>query len=114
MDLVPALQRLYPACKWELHGVDYDGLVWYDETVSKPERGELVLECEKINNERPLKELRTKRNTLLEQTDRYAIPDWPHSSPEIRQAWLDYRQALRELPSATEDPENPNWPVPPQ
>ena len=114
MDLVPALQRLYPACKWELHGVDYDGLVWYDETVSKPERGELVLECEKINNERPLKELRTKRNTLLKQTDRYALPDWPHPTPEARQAWLDYRQALRELPSTTEDPENPNWPVPPQ
>jgi hypothetical protein len=113
MDLVPALQRLYPACKWELHGVDYDGLVWYDETVSKPERGELVLECEKINNERPLKELRKERDTLLTQTDKYVIPDWPHASVETANAWVTYRQALRDLPSVTEDPANPVWPVRP-
>ena len=113
MDLVPALQRLYPACKWELHGVDYDGLVWYDETVSKPERGELVLECEKINNERPLKELRTKRNTLLAQTDYVATIDYPHATPEKKQEWLDYRQALRDLPDNTEDPANPVWPTAP-
>ena len=113
MDLVPALQRLYPVCKWELHGVDYDGLIWYDETVSKPERGELVLECEKINNERPLKDLRKQRDTLLAKTDKYANTDWPHASLAKQTEWIEYRQTLRNLPSVTEDPVNPVWPVRP-
>jgi hypothetical protein len=34
-------------------------------------------------------------------------------TPEIRQAWLEYRQALRDLPTVTEDPANPVWPVAP-
>ena len=58
-------------------------------------------------------DLRNKRRYLLEQTDRYALPDWPHPTPEARQAWLDYRQALRDLPSVTEDPANPVWPIVP-
>ena len=33
------------------------------------------------------------------ETDKYALPDFPHQSEEIRQAWLDYRQSLRDLPA---------------
>jgi hypothetical protein len=60
-----------------------------------------------------LKELRQERNTLLEQTDRYATLDYPHSNLEVQQTWFDYRQALRDLPTVTEDPANPVWPVQP-
>lgn len=63
--------------------------------------------------EEPLKEIRRKRDDLLKDTDKYAIPDWPHKTNEVRQAWLDYRQALRELPSNIEDVLNPVWPTPP-
>jgi len=58
----------------------------------------------------PLKELRIKRNTLLDQSDKYVTVDFPHTTPEKKQEWLDYRQALRDLPTATEDPVNPVWP----
>ena len=57
--------------------------------------------------------LRADRDKLLQETDKYALPDWPHPTPEARQAWLDYRQALRDLPSVTEDPANPVWPAQP-
>ena len=57
--------------------------------------------------------LRERRNKLLEETDKYALPDWPHASLEKQREWLDYRQALRDLPSNTEDPANPVWPVQP-
>ena len=67
-----------------------------------------------INETKPLKELRTKRNTLLEETDRYATLDFPHSNLAVQQTWFDYRQALRDLPTATEDPANPVWPTPPE
>jgi len=60
-----------------------------------------------------LKELRQERNTLLEQTDRYATLDYPHSNLEVQQTWFDYRQALRDLPTVTEDPANPVWPTAP-
>ncbi len=67
----------------------------------------------KVEELRPLKALealRTERNDVLENTDRYTLPDFPHPSEDVRQAWLDYRQALRDLPAnspdATIDPES--------
>lgn len=50
-----------------------------------------------------LKRLREERDPLLDKTDRYALPDYPHDSDEIRQAWLDYRQQLRDLPANSPD-----------
>ena len=58
-------------------------------------------------------DIRYFRNTLLNQSDKYVTIDFPHPTPEARQAWLDYRQALRDLPSTTEDPANPVWPTAP-
>ena len=66
-----------------------------------------------LGSEIDLKELRTKRNTLLDQSDKYVTVDFPHATPEKKQEWLDYRQALRDLPTETEDPANPVWPVQP-
>lgn len=58
--------------------------------------------------------LRTERNTLLDQSDKYVTVDFPHATPEKKQEWLDYRQALRDLPTSTEYLANPVWPVPPE
>ena len=53
----------------------------------------------------------SRRNKLLDQSDKYIVADYPHATPEKKQEWLDYRQALRDLPSVTEDPLNPVWPT---
>ena len=67
-----------------------------------------------VHKKEKLKEnLRIERNKLLKSSDKYTILDWPHATEEVKQAWLDYRQALRDLPSNTSDPENPVWPVAP-
>jgi len=79
----------------------------------KPPKEEFEAKLQELIDAQPLKELRTKRNTLLEQTDRYATLDYPHSNLAVQQTWFDYRQALRDLPSVTEDPANPVWPVQP-
>lgn len=63
--------------------------------------------------ENKVREMRAMRDALLDKTDKYTIPDWPHPTQEVRQAWFDYRQALRDLPANTEDPENPVWPTAP-
>ena len=81
-------------------------------------RGELDIKpSEEVFNEELRKlyvnKLRSKRNMFLDQSDKYIVADYPHPTPEVRQAWIDYRQALRDLPSVTEDPANPVWPVQP-
>ena len=86
----------------------------FPEGYEKPSKEEFEAKLQELIDAQPWKELRTKRNTLLDQTDKYIVADYPHPTPEARQAWLDYRQALRDLPSTTEDPENPVWPVAPE
>jgi len=93
-------------------GTTYDQLK-YTEGYEKPPKEEFEAKLQELIDGQPLKELRTKRNTLLEQTDRYATLDYPHSNLAVQQTWFDYRQALRDLPTVTEDPANPVWPVQP-
>ena len=95
------------------YGPDYD-LIELPEGYTKPPKEAFEAKLQELIDAQPLKELRTKRNTILEQTDRYAITDYPHANLAKQQEWLDYRQALRDLPSTTEDPANPVWPVPPE
>ena len=57
--------------------------------------------------------IREQRNVFIQKTDYLATIDYPHATPEKKQEWLDYRQALRDLPSVTEDPLNPVWPLVP-
>ena len=52
--------------------------------------------------------LRWQRNKLLSETDWMAMSDYTMSDP-----WKNYRQALRDLPANTSDPESPNWPTKP-
>ena len=84
------------------------------EGYTKPPKEEFEAKLQELIDAQPLKELRTKRNTLLDQSDKYIVADYPHATPEKKQEWLDYRQALRDLPTETEDPANPVWPVAPQ
>lgn len=76
-------------------------------------------ECEEywnstLKNQLALETLRRKRDSTIDKTDKYATIDYPHATEEVKQAWLDYRQALRDLPANTTDPENPVWPVAPE
>lgn len=93
--------------------VDYDSIKWIDTETEKPSYEECIDEEIKIIREIRMNTIRYERNTLLKDSDIYVIPDWPHTTPEARQAWLDYRQTLRDLPANTTDPENPVWPEAP-
>lgn len=78
----------------------------FPEGYEKPEK-DLFNETFKRNFiEKGFEILRNKRNKLLtdsDWTDQYEIEEWE-----------EYRQSLRDLPSTTEDPENPVWPEPPK
>jgi len=55
-----------------------------------------------------LKQLRTIRNMLLEQTDVLALGD-----RTLSDEWKTYRQALRDLPANTSDVYKPVYPTQP-
>lgn len=38
---------------------------------------------------------RGTRNAILDATDVYMVPDYPHADDAAKQAWVDYRAALR-------------------
>ena len=56
-----------------------------------------------------LKNIREKRNNLLEETDWMA-----NSDVTMLDAWKTYRQQLRDLPANTSDPANPTFPTKPE
>lgn len=57
-------------------------------------------------------ELRRLRGSRLRACDWTQTGDAPLTD-EQKGAWQAYRQALRDLPAATLDPREPNWPLPP-
>ena len=65
--------------------------------------------------------LRNERYTRLVASDVYALPDFPHPTEAARQAWLDYRVALRDITKTypnpvTDDDDNLigiDWPTKP-
>ena len=115
VDALLELNALFSECS-----ETYNTIVWIDNnnTISEEVVNNKILE---LTAGLPMKVLRRERNIKLNDTDKYtSIPDWPHTTEEIKQSWLDYRQTLRNLPSNS-SPQlddngeliNVNWPIPP-
>ena len=65
----------------------------------KPPKEAFEAKLQELIDAQPLSKLREERNALLDKTDKYTTPDYPHADEAAKQAWLDYRQVLRNLPS---------------
>lgn len=72
-------------------------------------------ECELIfNQEMFIQSVRRKRNSLLGASDWTQLPDAPLTD-EQKQQWIEYRQALRDLPNqGVFDPNLIQWPQSPE
>jgi hypothetical protein len=63
--------------------------------------------------------LRQERNGRIGRTDFLMVSDFPFPSDAIRQAWITYRQALRDITATTSRDLNEDgqlvvtWPTPP-
>ena len=122
MDYFSCINKIVPNAKMKIIDYDYNTIVWSEtNTQSKPTLAECEAAWQEIMTEAPMKILREERDKKLLETDKYtSIPDWPHTSEEVKQAWVTYRQALRDLP-ATATPQldengnliNVTWPSPP-
>ncbi len=53
-------------------------------------------------------DVRLERDRLLRESDWASLPDVPAS-----EAWLAYRQALRDVPQQSGFPDDVDWPTPP-
>ena len=115
-DISHALRKLYPeGAKFVQEGYEYSGLKWVDER-PKPTEREINDKIAELDSAEPLKLLREERNRRLQETD------WRFRSDlNPSQEWIDYSQALRDLPS-TALPElddngqltNVTWPTKPE
>lgn len=56
--------------------------------------------------------MRRIRNRLLTESDWTQMPDAPLDD-ETRAAWAVYRQALRDIPQTTDEPDDVIWPAQP-
>lgn len=105
LHYIEALSQFY--CGYEITASNE--LIWHGQNPPTEEQVSAAIAAE------PLRQLRIQRNQLLAQTDWRFRSDLSPS-----QAWIDYCQALRDLP-ATATPsldENGNltnvtWPTPP-
>ena len=122
MDLYKAIIRLNTQAEFRVKNNYYNTLKWSEtNTQPKPTLAECEAAWQEIITEAPMKKLREERDNKLLETDKYtSIPDWPHASEEVKQAWITYRQELRDLPSTStpqldENSEltNVTWPTPP-
>jgi hypothetical protein len=83
------------------------------EGYEKPPKEEFEAKLKEFIDAQPLKELRQERNRRLAEVDWVTLKAYS-TGTSIPEEWVTYMQTLRDLPSVTEDPANPVWPVPPE
>ena len=74
----------------------YESIEWFNNDIPKPTEEELNAKWEEMKDEYELNLFRIERDALLKESDLYVISDYPHKTPEIKEAWIAYRQALRD------------------
>lgn len=69
-----------------------------------------MAEGEKLSSNPFWANLRAERTARITATDWRMLSDYPGADAA---AWATYRQALRDVPQNTADPESPSWPSEP-
>jgi len=121
MNLSGAILKIIPNAEYTIIGNDYNRLKWSEtNTQPKPTLAECEAAWQEIMAEAPMKILREERNKKLFDTDYRIVVDFPHPSEEVKQAWITYRQELRDLPANSTPGFHENgqltgvtWPTPP-
>ena len=94
-DIGLALQALKPGAEWVLRGTEYSGLIWRDKDQTKPTETEINSKISELDAAEPMRLLRIERNKKIALTDWRVLPDQTPTDD-----WINYRQALRDLPAS--------------
>ena len=89
-----ALMLLKPGSQWVLRGTEYSGLEWMDSG-QQPTKTEVADKIAELAAAEPMRLLRIERNKKIAETDWRMLPDQTPSDD-----WINYRQALRDLPAS--------------
>ena len=112
-DLVfQTIKMLSPEVPGGISWLDTYESIKFPKGYEKPTKEEFEAKLQELIDAQPLKELRTERNKRLVECDWVVIRATSTDTP-VPEEWKTYMQALRDLPSTTEDPANPVWPVRP-
>ena len=91
-NISDVLPLLVPNARWVVH--DTTIVEWNSPDIPKPTEEEIQTKLAELRAAQPLKELREERNR------RIALTDWRFRSDlSPSQEWIDYSQALRDLPA---------------
>ena len=102
-DITHALQALKPGAQWTLRGTEYSGLEWLDSG-QQPTEQEVKAKIIELDNAEPMRLLRIERDNKIAETDWRVLPDQTPSDD-----WINYRQALRDLPASASPKLNSNY-----
>ena len=92
-DIVSAIYALMPRASFNTSG----GKIFWHDTRPQPSEEQIQAKIAELKAAEPMRLLRIERNQLLAQTDWRFRSDLTPS-----QAWIDYCQALRDLPATAE------------
>ena len=93
-DIGLALKILKPGALWVLRGTEYSGLEWMDSG-QQPTEQEVKAKVIELDAAEPMRLLRIERDNKIALTDWRVLPDQTPSDD-----WINYRQALRDLPAS--------------
>ena len=103
MNIFRAIMKINPNAVFKYTDEDINSIVWLDNTTPIP-----VADIEAlfpiVEFEMALDELRAKRNKALADSDWTQLPDVGFNAAE-RNAWMIYRQALRDTTNNIETAE---------
>ena len=89
-----ALVSLRPGAQWNLPVENYSDLEWMDSG-QQPTEQEVKAKIIELDAAEPMRLLRIERDKKIAQTDWRVLPDQTPSDD-----WINYRQALRDLPAS--------------
>lgn len=96
ITITDVLMEYYSEYNWGVLGRNYSDIVWKSDELNKPTEEEINAKIAELQAAEPMRFLRVERDTRLAKTDWRATVDYPGTD---QQQWLEYRQALRDLPS---------------
>ena len=101
--LAQVLEIITPGVSYTSDGTTWESVVFDDDNFGKPhdEMYESALYKLTYTEEARIlafNKLREERNVLLDKSDKYMTKDYPHTLELDIQNWVEYRQALRDLP----------------
>ena len=113
-----ALRELDPELQLVRYGLTWESIELMDG-YEKPPKDKFEKRFQELVDGIPLTKLRQERNWRIGRTDFLMVSDFPFPSDTIRQAWITYRQALRDITATTTPSLDENgqlvvtWPTPP-